>query len=524
MTREYLRKVLFSYFFPYGITSPEALSLGIRMNPTAYESYSPSTTAESRFKSCNSTHLYCLERIGLLTRGGYITDTTLKFGKNRGEKFHAVRLERPGFYLLTGTPDLKLELQRLNFAYDSKRPVDRNKKEISYYPSLDMRNLHQLLYDIDSNPDKTAQDLALFEQIFSEAVSTWELTPLANSIALAAETQIRLKRSNSTQQFRMWQESNAIAMFRANNFLTYLDRRPIDTGWAINGIASEQQYQRRKESGTLDIPAFMFHSLRKWYFEHPDSYLFTAPDLSLSEHYEEWKNTPAFYAKYEIPGFERLYLGEFEAKAGRQNVLRSTFLGLGIGARSNYIFYHYKPTTKSWNTGIERVTKRIVERSIDSYNEHTPIPGAKREINDAILLCCSTLQFGSLFSKVRKKATITQRANAVKFGYPYRSLSIVPINASGVMQLRTLMLSTPDLIIRTTVREMITKHPEFYDVNDTVYPLGYKNKPVFIAYNLEYYSLCRAVNDYHDGKEFYVLCYPEQVSYIRRIMPEVKIL
>ena len=75
--------------------------------------------------------------------------------------------------------------------------------------------------------------------------------------------------------------------------------------------------------------------------------------------------------------------------------------------------------------------------------------------------------------------------------------------------------------IRVSMKE---KNSEFMDTNDWVYALSYHDKPVLLAHSMNYRRLNLAYEDYKAGKEFYIACYPEQVTYLKRIMPDAEYL
>lgn len=523
MIRDYNRKIAFSYFLPYGFVSRYALMLAIKVHPAAFVAYDAGQTMEQRVKQCVFARNQNTVRIRNMEKGAYAEDKTKNYGKKQNEQVRFDNLTQSGFYLLTSTPDMETEKKRLDAVRDMMGPNDRNQKEINYMPSGKNRNIAYLLYDLDSKENKSAEERALFQSVFSESVATWEVTPLANSIALAKEVSVSPKRMNGSQMFRAWRIGNIITMFRVNNFLTYLDRRHIDTGWAINGISTEAQCEQQVKEGNLDISAFMFHALRKWYGEHPDSYSFTNPDDSLSANKDAWLSTPVFYSAHEIPGFEKMYFDDGSLlQKGQQNKLRSTFLGVGIGKELNYIIYHTKPKKTRWISKSENTIPFTVQNGIDRYSPDDPVPGANREIQNAIIFCATTYQFAALFDDLRKDKRSGKAVG--EYGYPYITMSIIPVNTSGVIQLHQLMLSTPENFIQKMTRQLIQKNAGFIEANDLLFPLGYQNKPVLLAYDMEYYRLRRALSRYNGGQRFYIACYPEQAKFLSVLFPDAEFL
>lgn len=525
MTRDFMRKVLFSYFLPYGFLSRNALDLALRINPMVAASYSgDSPQIQELVRICDSTHNANNERATDLIKNGYLTQNRKFHNCYSWSKFTSCYMTRPSFYLLTGTPDPATEQKRIAFAQTEETANNRIKKEMSYYPNKKLLELNQLLYDLQNTVEQTPENIDAYNATFSNSVSTWEITPLANSMKLAEQISMTPQNMNAYQQYRAWRIANAMTLFRVNGFLTYLDRRPIDTGWTIAGINSEEDYEQRKKDGQLDIPAFTFHALRKWYGEHPDSFSFTNPDLSLSQNLEMWKSTPTLYATYEIPGFANHYFDDFRCEfSGQNNILRHTFIGVGIGTKNNYIIYHTKSQKAEWITSIEKTTAAAVQHSLDSYSPENPIPGAGRTLDHAIMLCCGLLQFASLFSGASLDASPKEKMKAKMYGYPYKTLSLVPINGSGSVQLGALMRSTPDEINEIQKKRLL-RESGFLDAKDSMYHLGFNGKRVFLAYNMEYYRLLQALQDYQNHMKFYVACFPDQVKYIQKIMPDVEFI
>lgn len=144
----------------------------------------------------------------------------------------------------------------------------------------------------------------------------------------------------------------------------------------------------------------------------------------------------------------------------------------------------------------------------------------------------SIYQFEALFADLLRPASNRQRPGNIPS--PYAGMYLVPINTSGLLQLRMLMEYPPYEFMQIVVRNICEIEDEYsvahnsasriFATRDTHYPLSYRNKPVLFAYDLEVGRLRQALIDYQLGKRFYVACYPEQVRFIRRIMPEVQFI
>lgn len=518
-------KVVISYFLPYGITSRSAALLALPPSAVAYTEYEADISMESRIEIVNKTRLRNLKKIDELVKGNYITEIDRKYGSGKIQVLHLARLTESGFYLLTGTPDAELERSRRMQAKLNRAPSDRSLKEICYLPEdEDTLFAAQFLFD-HADPESNAPwEEEHAKLIFSEAVYNGELMLLANSIRLAKDVSIASKNMNGMQTFRAWEISNVIALFRANGFLTYLDRRQMETGWAIAGLQTNEDYEKHLADGRLDVPVFVFHALRKWYADNPDSYSFLRPDYSLRSNYDSWYNAPAFYANYEIPGFSSMFFEEeLPKRTAQQSTIRHSFIGVAVGAETNYLVYHTQPKKNVWHGRIERTALVAVQHALDDYAKQKPFLGAGREIKNAIVICPTIQQFTALFSDGRTDMEHWQLATQ-KSGYPFHNVCICTLTSAGVMQMSVLMKNDPivfDNGIRVSMKE---KNSEFMDTNDWVYALSYHDKPVLLAHSMNYRRLNLAYEDYKAGKEFYIACYPEQVTYLKRIMPDAEYL
>ena len=274
----------------------------------------------------------------------------------------------------------------------------------------------------------------------------------------------------------------------------------------------------------MDMGTFIHRSLRDWYAKHPQSYSFFEPDLLLNDSTRtQWFNTPAFYTAAEINGFfsEQNEVDEIPI-TGAKNILRHTFSGVAIGPKTTYIVYHTRPENTPWSERIEMTTIEVVQRSLATA-KLAPDYAPPMEINNAIMVCASVFQFASLFQKAKdympKKWRKTRRV-----GIPYDTVNIVPINGSGAMQLRCLMLQSPHIFEMQVINSLLTLNPKFQRMQDNVFQLTYEDVPVLVAHSMDFQRIFYALEEYYSGTKFYVSCYPGQVKFIRKIMPDVEFL
>ena len=165
----------------------------------------------------------------------------------------------------------------------------------------------------------------------------------------------------------------------------------------------------------------------------------------------------------------------------------------------------------------------MIQEAYDNFALNKSVLGVGRLIENAMIFCDTIHQFASLFGEVTKLKKYYGRINP-NFGYPFHSVHIILLNGSGVHQLAGLMRSTPLEFNREIARQMKEMNPQFMDTGDLIYPLAYNNRPVFFAYDLDYFQLCRAIEDRRNGKNFYVACYPEQAKFLLKILPDVEFL
>lgn len=516
------RKMRFYFLLPYGYTSQQALILASKIPEVALCEYSPIIPMEERLNDFQKAHMTAMKQVVRMEKMGYIEQCFKKYGKPHWKKIRAERLTRAGFYLLTSTPDETVEQNRISWMNPA---TDRKKKEMTLRSDdTNSFRLRAMIYDATANMPPHSNLPSPLEELFLEAVSTGEMTVLAKDMALAEKVDMTPARINNMQIFRSWRTANINALFMVNGFLTYLDRRPMDTGWTINGIKDEKTYQHYIASGEMDMGTFIHRSLRDWYAKHPQSYSFFEPDLLLNDSTRtQWFNTPAFYTAAEINGFfsEQNEVDEIPI-TGAKNILRHTFSGVAIGPKTTYIVYHTRPENTPWSERIEMTTIEVVQRSLATA-KLAPDYAPPMEINNAIMVCASVFQFASLFQKAKdympKKWRKTRRV-----GIPYDTVNIVPINGSGAMQLRCLMLQSPHIFEMQVINSLLTLNPKFQRMQDNVFQLTYEDVPVLVAHSMDFQRIFYALEEYYSGTKFYVSCYPGQVKFIRKIMPDVEFL
>lgn len=167
-----------------------------------------------------------------------------------------------------------------------------------------------------------------------------------------------------------------------------------------------------------------------------------------------------------------------------------------------------------------------------------------RVIGNALIVCPTVHQFASLFIDAREKMS-ARWARERRVGMPYDEVNIIPLNHSGLYQFSLIAAMTPEkmesFIMNGTIGEdgnrreggvfQLRVNPDdemsktiFMPIQDPVYKAAYNNRPVLVAYAMNFQQLYFAWDDYLKGKRFYCLCFPEQAKFIRQIMPEIEFL
>lgn len=496
--------------------------LASKVPDIAFVEYSKEIPMEVRLNEFKKAHHAANRQLDRMLESGYIEDTNRKYGKGQLDQFRMIRLTKSGLYLLTGTQDAELEKKRLD---QLNADTDRKIKEKTYESdSIYDLQLREQWYVAATNPDALKVDKETLYSAFLEAVYEGDMTILACDTKLAKEVSNTSNNINGWQLYRDWRLANITALFMANDFLTYLDRRPMDTKWVINGIQNDVDFAKLLQAGKINIPAFMYRALNRWYTEHPDSYRFSDPGSKLTEDtLRSWKETPAFYSAIEIPGFfnEENSYGTISL-TGAKNVLRHTFCGVAIGKKTTYIVYHTKPGKTPWSERVERTTADAVYKSLrDAKLEN--FEQRESEITSAIMVCPSVHQFAKLFENASKYMSKKWR-KIMRVGIPYDTVSIVPINASGAMQIRGLMLMTPGDYELYIMNKLQDQDSRFERTQEPLYQLNFNDIPVLLAHSMDFQKLFWALEDYNAGIKFYVSCFPGQVKFIRKIMPDVEFL
>lgn len=517
------KKVRFSYFLPYGMISSLALELSIDGPAESFCEYDPDKSMDERMAVCMREHNNRTNSLRMMEKYGYVECVVRKYGEAHWERIRMYRLTKAGLYLITNTPDDDVENERQENAL---KPPVREVLNETYMTNTDEANaLRVALYEMALRKENSAQDAYDFAQTLLEAIDADLVTVLASETAKAKEVSLTTP-YKSGQFYRAWRLANIDALFKANGYLTCIDRRPMP-------VQEESSQSQDDSIKPLNVPTFVQDTLEQWYGKFKNSYLYLDPMASLKENQTEWESTPAFYAASEIPGFRTLLIpqaakGDDDEAVNNINLkatynnLCYNFSGLAIGKELNYVVYHTRQVKTPWSEATERNSIKLLQEALQKANEETPFIGADRQLRNAIMVCTTVYQFKSLFEQASKHMSKRWKKES-RVGVPYNTVNIIPVNHAGACQLNYLMETAPRRIKKAIIRHLL-EYPEFTEVQDELFPLSYNKKPVLVAHLMDFQELYWAAEEYNDGREFYVTCYPEQVKFIKTIMPEVKFL
>ncbi len=101
---------------------------------------------------------------------------------------------------------------------------------------------------------------------------------------------------------------------------------------------------------------------------------------------------------------------------------------------------------------------------------------------------------------------------------------MVPVNDSGTGLLYLLMEKTPLETERTLHIALCKMNQCIERVTDTTYPLTYNGERVFSGYTMDIHKIHDALEDHLNGLDFHICCFPDQVSWYRKLFPEKEFL
>lgn len=511
----------FLCLLPYGFTSRYALSLLLSPCEYAWIDYSPALTMNERESVCANNAALGNRHISHLVNHGYLNEIWRSYGKSHWEEFRMLKLTQSGLNLLFGYEDLKTETNRLEACLDKGVSYRLANIDFSYIKQTTLAQRLRLA-ELSVQTERSKSETAELEQTLNQLLRDGAVSLLACDMKVVKDINLASQTMSHHQQYRAWRINNISTMFLANGFLTPLDRRPL---W--NDLGEES-------SAITDVLSATDSIRKKWFLKNPSSYLFRYPWLPKEKGYRissastlSWDKIPAFYDVTELPGFGSKTLSDYDINNGNAaNVLRHNLMGVAIGLTDNYVCYHTTPVKTSWSESIENTTALAVQSAIDLDGENKKIMGSNRKTNKALLFCTTVHQFKAFFISEKNQQKKRGFLKA-KPGSPYEFLSIVPINNSGVQQLRLLLGSNYSVAEESIINKLTNKNggiPGAMKTTSALYQIAYNSKPVLVAYLMDFRKLFQAWQEYEEGKRFYIACYPEQAKFLRMIMPDAEFI
>ncbi len=553
------KKIRFSYFLPYGFVSPLALRLSLPAPEILSTPFLPDKSSNEREAEAILFQTRSADTMKTMDKYGFTNTETVRFGGSTEQTLRLTRLTRTGLYTLTNTPSGP-------DGYDQppltrfKKDKNRNGEEYTYLP-MDEASCYErnYLFDLAQKKETSQQAAETFETIFSESV-------LYSCGILASEpykASLITKTTNIRDGYlyKAWRLSNIDSLMKGNGFLTSLDRRTLIPYLTYLRELEEydetetekkptlkpyQEYdilpiEEREKKMQTDYYLFAKMTLNSWYRNHPECKLYLQPDREVDLEGLSRK-VPEFYPIDEIPGFKSVSpeCNEINVRGSLQK-FRFYVSGVLIGTKQTYMVHHTKPGKTPWRPTAERRTLEKIQPVMESLAKLSGRSELDREVRNALIVCPSIQQFAALFR--HSKAYIAKRwMRERRVGIPYEKVNIVPLNHSGLYQFRILAMSSPEEMEQVIMNGVLDREgnrttdglfqlrknpfdPEseayFRPIDDPVYTAAYEGGPVLVAYTMDFQRLYRAWEDYNEGKRFYCLCYPEQIKFIRKIMPEV---
>ncbi len=515
------QKIRILPFFPFGYCSHLATTLIGRDNPYAKRL----TLGADPDKTLGANENYKrrhLDRMTYLIKKGLVKDRTWKCGTpSTGRTFRV--LTKAGLVAATEAPDEALA--KTEEETDEREENNGNIKDGNFRrTSQGATTLRELLDAYASDPCEKSQQM--FDEILLEAVMDGLTTPLTQALPVVPFAKISTRKYSPNQIYNIWRTSHRMAMFRVNDHLTYLDRRPYDTGFAIDGIHDEGSYNAYVEKCGHTMASLTYYALTRWYAANPGCYQINQQDPDMSnEARAAWLSAPAYYMSTELPLLERQDTdNNSSALYGSKQRLNAIFTGLATGQKQNYICYHGHPGEFKWNKVRERQTKEAVEQCVHEMKTRNPELPLNDAVNYGLYFCSSYHQFLALFERTKER----HRKKLAKGNYltnePFISLHAIPVNDSGCFLLWFLMQLSPGETERKICNQLVMQDPNFQHQTNRCYPLTYKGNRVFPGYTMDVAKINEVLEDYLDGQTFLLACFPDQAKWYKHLFPGITIL
>lgn len=513
------KKVRLFTFLPYGFCSKDATIIAGKNNEYAASFHLGDDPAafldyyENYKKNIRDKALYLIDK-------GYAKNVKRSCGTPPQVRSFRI-LTQKGLAILTDAPDVLPEGTPI-----SSEPEDyTGSKNDGYFRSNSATaiSLRQMLIELAQSDDPA--DQKEFDTILADAVMNGDVTALTEAIALANSAVISMDRYSSNQRYRIWCLSHIMAMFASWGFLTYYDKRPYDTKFAIDGITDDTSLQIYLSKHGNTIPALTFQALNRWYCNNPGFYRLTQqyPDVSL-EAKENWLTTPAFYSADELPMCaDTQCVSTKEDILGSQQRFFSSYLGLAVGEKVNYAVFHAKPGAYKWYAAREERARRELEKAIARMKTQNPEISCPDNVSFALCFCTTYHQFLAFFADTNRKQ---KQSHGSKHAVQdtYLNMFIVPVNDSGAALLYCLLAFGADFTEREIADSLIRANSRFSRCERFCFSLYHDGEVVFCGHTMNVRKINEALQLYIQGHRFKICCFPEQIAWYKHLFPEAQFI
>ena len=516
----YDQKLRFLPYLPYGYCSKYATTIEGVSNPYAHQlTLGEDPAATMALLDQHRKRL--LDRSRYLCQIGYAQDTKRACG-TPPEKRNFRHITQAGLAVLIDAPDETIDLMNVNGNFKNINGSIKGNHFRSR--SSESCELRELMHAYASDNSKLGQ--TIFRELLHDAVLAEKITPLTYAIDLIERAKINLDKFSPNQIYNIWRLSHIQAMFQANNHLTFVDRRPYDTRFAIDGIKDIESYEAYVQKQGYTLPAITYYALSHWYSANPGFYRFTQTQPYYSEEYEqEWLTTPAFYRAKELPSAnsEPSIIAESNTKGSKQT-FNSIHVGLAVGKTVNYACYHAKPGRFRWNPNREKQSQESLAEAVREMKRQNPKNPCNSNVDFALYFCTSHHQFLNFFERTKEKHIKYKKTPQPTDG-PYASVHLIPVNDSGTCELYGLLEYGPATFESIIRNNLVGADIGFEYYSDFLYPLTFNGTKVFLGHTMDLFKICHVLDDYLDGfTNFHIICFPDQASWFKQLFPSCTVL
>lgn len=527
---------------PMGLCSSRALHLTYEKNDFATLAYSPELDMTQRLRNTTSLNRTIDREIAFGMEDGFWRRTERRIGPLPNDKLSFVY---PSQFTLNYLANLWIYPNM-----DSLLPMDRNKKENNQIRSSHEELFLELYSDPSHDYTEGSSKSRFLETVKQERLSLYgnermtkavrarrrmEMTPLGLYPNLAIAVSLAFGNSSNAALYSRFRQSNIHAMFLANGFLTWLDRRPYTNNWNYLRTLSDDDLNLLPDAeSSISLSEYTTFALRNYYTNNPNAYSIQDPFMTK----KEWENTPAYYSVRDLPNFNHSLTESFEEMSSKyQMPIKYTFAGVAVSSKAQFIVHHTQRRHTPWYINVEQSTQRAVSKSLVSAglmsNYHVLI-------HHAIVIAENVYQLVNFFNDLCLRA----RAENTSPTQPYDTIHLMLLNHAGVQQLHDLLTYGPELVNDIIADQLIKTDAAYCAAhglgagrlrlceNDPIFMLTYTPSaadpsaklPVFLGHSMELNEINMALKAYSEGRRFLIACYPEQVAVYRKLMPAAEYL